>query len=557
MTNMGELVTTPEQVADNIRQLDAYSRGTKEEREFHRRTIKNGKLFVHLHIDGTDIFAPSRFAGYFGNKLGENRLPGRDGRDSNPRLDEILGNHVDKGDADYDRLDRLFLAYCEGFGIEPSKHHRLRRYWDCRPGARQSGLRPQLNAQVSGALWSEQELRAAVAAYFDMLDLEQQRIPYSKAAFRKALIAGPLKGRKSTDHRMQNVSFVLREMKKPWIQGFKPLPNVGKGNGEVLRRIIEQHLNERGGLRPISPPIPVPENRRLPPTGYWIFVCRRGRWDGEAWLRGEQDETLYKVSEHNRNEVQIGDLGVLRLNKLPGTRMRQERPAGVYALLEVIEPPALRPDTGDSGYADPNDGAVPRWRAKVRLLANLIENPIDARSLPAGEEFDWLRVPLQTSSIPLKASAFDEIVKRSGLDISEVRLRRDASTKQGVRKLERKAANLDPKRKEKISEEIERGSIGKQVKKARGYRCQICEALGKEPISFMKSTGKPYAEAHHVHPVSLMLAGSLSEENIMVLCANHHRQAHYGRFAIKEHREHDWQIEVDGTALTISRTCLG
>jgi hypothetical protein len=287
-----------------------------------------------------------------------------------------------------------------------------------------------------------------------------------------------------------------------------------------------------------------------------MFVCRRGRWDGTVWLRGESDETLYMVSESHRDEVQVGDLGILRLNRLAATRSASEQPAGVYALLEVIEAPLLREGDLLGAFSNPVDGTTTRWRAKVRLLSNLVEQPVAASSLPEDADFNFLRHPLPQSTIPITKGVFDQVVKQSGVSLAELREIRFASTQAGVQQLERRAANMDPQRKERVSRTIERGVIGSKVKAARGYRCQLCEALGKDPIAFLKKEGIAYAEAHHVHPVSLMLEGSLSDTNIMVLCANHHRQAHFGSFIVEQHREHDWLVRLDEATFVIPRTRL-
>ena len=44
----------------------------------------------------------------------------------------------------------------------------------------------------------------------------------------------------------------------------------------------------------------------------------------------------------------------------------------------------------------------------------------------------------------------------------------------------------------------------------------------------MKPDGVPYVEAHHVVPVSRGSAGLLDPANIITVCANHHRELHYG-----------------------------
>lgn len=125
-----------------------------------------------------------------------------------------------------------------------------------------------------------------------------------------------------------------------------------------------------------------------------------------------------------------------------------------------------------------------------------------------------------------------------------------------VRLLEITARNADPKRQTRISSFIERGTIGKKVKAIRDGRCQVCEALGQEPVAFNQKNGTPYSEAHHVQPVSLLLSGSLGASNIMVLCPNHHRQAHYGTFEIIENKAESWVVKLDSDEVEIARTVI-
>jgi hypothetical protein len=39
----------------------------------------------------------------------------------------------------------------------------------------------------------------------------------------------------------------------------------------------------------------------------------------------------------------------------------------------------------------------------------------------------------------------------------------------------------------------------------------------------------------------------------MVLCPNHHRQAHHGRFEIEQNEPDHWQITLDGNSLRIDK----
>ncbi len=56
------------------------------------------------------------------------------------------------------------------------------------------------------------------------------------------------------------------------------------------------------------------------------------------------------------------------------------------------------------------------------------------------------------------------------------------------------------------------------------YKCQLCGA------AFLMDNGKQYCEAHHIKMLSQ--GGSQSPDNVIILCANHHREFHYARNTI-------------------------
>jgi 5-methylcytosine-specific restriction protein A len=58
------------------------------------------------------------------------------------------------------------------------------------------------------------------------------------------------------------------------------------------------------------------------------------------------------------------------------------------------------------------------------------------------------------------------------------------------------------------------------LERAKGY-CELCGAKG-----FETSAGSIYLESHHIQP--LFDGGSDSIDNVIALCPNHHREAHYG-----------------------------
>lgn len=90
-----------------------------------------------------------------------------------------------------------------------------------------------------GAIWSREEYRASVEAYFGMLVEELAGRSYNKRVVRDALLPR-LGGRTaaSSEKRMQNISAALQAKRLPYITGYKPLANYA----EVLVSVIDEVL---------------------------------------------------------------------------------------------------------------------------------------------------------------------------------------------------------------------------------------------------------------------------------------------------------------------------
>lgn len=79
---------------------------------------------------------------------------------------------------------------------------------------------------ITGSDWIEEEIQLLIADYMSMLNLETNRVKYSKSEYRKDL-AGKLNGRSegAIEFKHQNLSAVLIEMGLPYIRGYKPRGN--------------------------------------------------------------------------------------------------------------------------------------------------------------------------------------------------------------------------------------------------------------------------------------------------------------------------------------------
>jgi len=95
-----------------------------------------------------------------------------------------------------------------------------------------------------GKPWTPAENAAAIEAYFWMLDQDQHRRQFNKAAKYRELESSAIPGRnvKSIERKMQNVSAVLQRHGIDWVEGLAPLANVQTD----LVIAVEEALAARG-----------------------------------------------------------------------------------------------------------------------------------------------------------------------------------------------------------------------------------------------------------------------------------------------------------------------
>lgn len=95
---------------------------------------------------------------------------------------------------------------------------------------------------TNGADWTDEELKAAVSAYLEMLDHQENGKHYNKAEYRHGLVAGPLSSRteSSVEYRMQNISAAMEELCLPVLSGYLPAKNVGNNVKDRIKRCVEK-----------------------------------------------------------------------------------------------------------------------------------------------------------------------------------------------------------------------------------------------------------------------------------------------------------------------------
>ncbi|SDP92998.1 HNH endonuclease [Rhodoferax sp. OV413] len=120
-----DLVTTFEQIQENIAELERVRRSDGTDHAYFRDLIRRGRCFVPYLTPEGMAFAPSRFVGYAANTLAKHAAnAGRDGKLTNPAIGRIFGGS-NSADAE---LEAFYVAYCKRLGIDALARG-ARSYW--------------------------------------------------------------------------------------------------------------------------------------------------------------------------------------------------------------------------------------------------------------------------------------------------------------------------------------------------------------------------------------------------------------------------------------------
>jgi len=297
---------------------------------------------------------------------------------------------------------------------------------------------------------------------------------------------------------------------------------------------------------------------------YWVFVCNPKKWAIDRFLEERIVRDTWGVNPHHAHRFAPGQLGIVRVGTDGrsvadrGGRPRLE--PGIYALCEV-ESHAF-PGTGAAeGFWADGAGREPGWpTVNIRYLRAYPTNPVTIARLrdEAAHLSDLLLMGHQAASFPISREDFHtvlEFLKEDPEALPSPEAETGVTAAQ-VAAAEAKYLQASPEVKIRLAKSIERGPVGALVKKANGYRCQLCEALGQQAIGFVKGDGQPYVEAHHVMPVSTKQIGSLAASNVMTLCANHHRQLHYDPLITVEIGAMAFEVTIVGKTVSIPRAAI-
>lgn len=96
--------------------------------------------------------------------------------------------------------------------------------------------------------WSEDELKASVDAYLQMLQHERAKTPYTKTTVYRDLSTRFGRTAKAFEYRMQNISHLMLLMGWEWIPGLKPAPHVGAGVSRRLLQILKSTAQRQSSV---------------------------------------------------------------------------------------------------------------------------------------------------------------------------------------------------------------------------------------------------------------------------------------------------------------------
>jgi predicted HNH restriction endonuclease len=274
----------------------------------------------------------------------------------------------------------------------------------------------------------------------------------------------------------------------------------------------------------------------------WAEGLGQGPRESVSPKSGEQKKPQLSHNPNWTREEHI--LGLDLYLRLRGTSYPDEHPEVIELSLTLLKLAALRKINGAATFRNANGVSM------KMLNFRRVDPEYTGVGLPSGSKLEgevWKELANAPEKLAvLVGSILDEIsasenmpdsvgALHTGIDPSDYDAaaigespEQPPSDLDRLAALERRFLDAAPEVKVRISKGIERGPIGREIKRLNGFRCQICKAFGYEPLGFRKKDGEPYVEAHHVMPVSRQEIGSLSAANIVTLCANHHRELHYG-----------------------------
>src|SRR5262249_36533258 len=135
-----------------------------------------------------------------------------------------------------------------------------------------------------------------------------------------------------------------------------------------------------------------------------------------------------------------------------------------------------------------DEGRAPGWPTiRLRYVRTYLNAPLTIGRLRAEKPHvsKLLLNGFQAASFPISSADFRAVMDLLDERVDEFPIRDSEVEMSRLAALEEKYLRASPEVKERLSKMIERGPIGAAVKHATSYKCQLCLALGRNPIAFV------------------------------------------------------------------------
>jgi len=160
--------------------------------------------------------------------------------------------------------------------------------------------------------------------------------------------------------------------------GLTLITNIAKKNDYSFLDESEQKISKNE--KAIDEPSAIKGNNRI-----WIFQANPNRYDIlNALLDPALDKQGWMVNQH-QDEIKQGDIALIWMSG---------KEAGVYAICEVISDPSfmIDPPEEEKYWTNEKDKGQSRLRVKIKIIKNLVNNPLLREELKSIRELSNLSI---------------------------------------------------------------------------------------------------------------------------------------------------------------------
>lgn len=186
----------------------------------------------------------------------------------------------------------------------------------------------------------------------------------------------------------------------------------------------------------------------------------------------------------------------------------------------------------------------------IVYIDKIYEISIDSRELH--RDFAGYKIDHPVKSQPFNDRTYEAIRERYGSVEEYLDAHRVDDIVVSATELESSEQAFDVERPKRVETKVDRivrnTGIVRNLKDQYDYQCQLCGERRQ------RTPSESYAEGHHLHPLGDEPPGPDTEDNIVILCPNHHSDFDYGMVRIDVETltvNHAYDDGVDGKRLTL------